>query len=114
MVAPMPTDPPVVPALLRLGLPTMLVLLVQTGVGLAETWFVSFLGTTALTAAAVVFPSYMLMTMMANGGIGGGGAASIARALGAKDRARAEALALPAPVLALALRPLLTPAPSLR
>ncbi len=104
----MSPEPPVVPALLRLGLPTMLVLLVQTGVGLAETWFVSFLGTTALTAAAVVFPSYMLMTMMANGGIGGGVAASIARALGAKDRARAESLAFHALVLALAFGALFT------
>ena len=55
MVAQMQSDSSIVPALLRLGLPTMLVLLVQTGVGLAETWFVSFLGTTALTAAALVF-----------------------------------------------------------
>src|SRR5258706_2886646 len=95
----MTSDPPVLPALLRLGLPTMLVLLVQTGVGLIETWFVSFLGTVALTAAAVVFPSYMLMTMMANGGLGGGVASSIARALGAGDRARAESLAFHALVL---------------
>jgi putative MATE family efflux protein len=98
----MSSDPPVVPALLRLGLPTMLVLLVQTGVGLIETWFVSFLGTTALTAAAVVFPAFMLMTMMANGGIGGGVSSSIARALGAQDRARAESLAFHALVLAFA------------
>jgi hypothetical protein len=93
---------PIVPALLRLGLPTMLVLLVQTGVGVAETWFLSFLGTTALTAATVVFPAYMLMTMMANGGIGGGVASAIARALGAGDRARAESLAFHGLVLALA------------
>src|SRR5580765_6282264 len=97
----MPADPPVVPALLRLGLPTTLVLLVQTGVGLVETWFVSFLGTTALTAAALVFPAYMLMTMMSNGGMGGGVASAVARALGADDKARAEALAFHALVLAL-------------
>ena len=95
-------DPPVVPQLLRLGLPTMLVLFVQTGVGLVETWFVSFLGTTALTAAALVFPAYMLMTMMANGGIGGGVASAVARALGAGDRARAESLAFHGLVLGMA------------
>ena len=98
----MQSDSPIVPALLRLGLPTMLVLLVQTGVGLAETWFVSFLGTTALTAAALVFPAYMLMTMMANGGIGGGVASAIARAIGAGDRARAESFAFHGLVLAVA------------
>lgn len=94
--------------LLRLGLPTMLVLLVQTGVGLAETWFVSFLGTTALTAAALVFPAYMLMTMMANGGIGGGVASAIARSLGAGDLERAESLAFHALLLAVAFGALFT------
>jgi putative MATE family efflux protein len=98
----MPPDAPIIPALLRLGLPTMLVLLVQTGVGVAETWFLSFLGTPALTAASVVFPAYMLMTMMANGGIGGGVSSASARALGAGDRARAESLAFHGIVLALA------------
>jgi putative MATE family efflux protein len=80
----------------------MLVLLVQTGVGLVETWFVSFLGTTALTAAALVFPAFMLMTMMSNGGMGGGVSSAVARALGAGDKARAEALAFHALVLAVA------------
>jgi putative MATE family efflux protein len=93
---------PVIPALLRLGLPTMAVLLVQAGVGVAETWFVSFLGTAALTAAALVFPAYMLMAMMSNGGIGGGVASAIARALGAGDKARADSLAWHGTVLAVA------------
>jgi putative MATE family efflux protein len=104
----MQTDPPIVPSLLRLGLPTMLVLLVQAGVGLAETWFVSFLGTTALTAAALVFPAYMLMTTMANGGIGGGVASAVARALGAGDRRRAESLAYHGFLLAIAFGVLFT------
>jgi putative MATE family efflux protein len=96
----MTSSEPIVPALLRLGLPTMLVLLLQAGVGLLEAWFVSFLGTSALTAAALVFPAYMLMTMMANGGIGGGVASAVARALGAGDRRRAESLAFHGLVLA--------------
>src|SRR5213075_303002 len=108
MVEEMLPDTPIVPALLRLGLPTMLVLLVQTGVGLAETWFVSFLGTTGLTAATVVFPAYMLMTMMANGGIGGGVSSAIARALGAGDRPRAESLAFHGLVLAFGFGALFT------
>jgi putative MATE family efflux protein len=95
-------EPPVVPALLRLGLPTMAVLLLQAGVGVAETWFVSFLGTAALTAAALVFPAYMLMAMMSNGGIGGGVSSAIARSLGAGDTERAESLAWHGAVLAVA------------
>jgi putative MATE family efflux protein len=96
----MPAQPPIVASLLRLGLPTMLVLLIQAGVGVAETWFVSFLGTTALTAATLVFPAYMLMVMMANGGIGGGVSSAVARALGAGDKARARSLAFHGVVLA--------------
>jgi putative MATE family efflux protein len=104
----MSTEPPVVASLLRLGLPTMAVLLVQSGVGVAETWFVSLLGTNALTAAALVFPAYMLMTMMANGGIGGGVASAVARALGAGDRHRAESLAYHGFVLAIGFGALFT------
>ena len=40
-------DGPVLPALLKLALPTVVVLVVQTLVGVAETYFVSFLGTEA-------------------------------------------------------------------
>jgi putative MATE family efflux protein len=98
----MKPDAPVIPALLRLGLPTMAVLLLQAGVGVAETWFVSFLGTTALTAAALVFPAYMLMAMMSNGGLGGGVSSAVARALGAGDADRAESLAWHGAVLAVA------------
>lgn len=95
-------DRKALPALLRLGLPTTVVLLAQTAAALVETWFVSFLGTPALTAAALAFPAYMLMTMMANGGIGGGVSSAIARALGAGDRMRAESLAWHGLVLAVA------------
>jgi hypothetical protein len=42
--------------------------------GQRETYFVSFLGTDALAGVALVFPLFMLMTMMSNGGIGGLGA----------------------------------------
>ena len=43
-----------------------------TLVGVAETYFVSFLGTEALAGVSLVFPIFMLMQMMSNGGIGGG------------------------------------------
>src|SRR5712692_1547876 len=55
--------------MLILAWPTVIVLVVQTFVGVAETYFVSFLGTDALAGVALVFPVFMLMTMMSNGGI---------------------------------------------
>jgi putative MATE family efflux protein len=84
---------PVARQLLRLAWPVLIVLALQTFVGVAETYFVSFLGTEALAGAALVFPVFMLMTMMSNGGIGGGVSSAVARALGAGKRADAEALA---------------------
>lgn len=93
-------DGPVVPTMLRLAVPTTLVLVVQTLVGVAETWFVGFLGTDALAGVALVFPVLMLMQMMANGGIGGGVSSAVARALGAKRHEDAEALLWHAVVLA--------------
>lgn len=88
--------------MLRLALPTTAVLLAQTFVGVAETWFVSHLGTAALAGATLVFPAYMLMQMTANGGMGGGVSSAVARALGARDRRRAEALAFHGLLLAVA------------
>jgi putative MATE family efflux protein len=93
-------DGPILPTLLKLALPTVVVLVVQTLVGVAETYFVSFLGTEAIAGVSLVFPIFMLMQMMSNGGIGGGVASSIARAMGAGKVAEAEALALNALVLA--------------
>jgi len=91
---------PIVATLLRLALPTVVVMVVQTLVGVAETYFVSFLGTDALAGVALVFPVLMLMQMMSNGGIGGGVASAIARALGAGRKDEADALVLNALVLA--------------
>src|SRR5262245_5173157 len=73
---------PILPALLRLAWPMILVLVVQTFVSVAETYFVGHLGTDALAGVVLVFPVLMLMTMMSNGGMGGGTASAIARALG--------------------------------
>jgi putative MATE family efflux protein len=90
----------IVPTLLRLALPTIMVLVVQTMVGVTETYFVGFLGTAALAGTALVFPVLMLMQMMSNGGMGGGVASAVARAIGAGRRADAEALVWHAVVLA--------------
>ncbi|SHN17572.1 MATE family efflux transporter [Roseibium suaedae] len=82
----------IVPTMLRLALPTILVLVVQTLVGVAETYFISFLGTDALAGVTLVFPVLMLMQMMSNGGIGGGVASAVARSLGSERYADASAL----------------------
>jgi putative MATE family efflux protein len=94
---------PPVATMLRFAAPTVIVLIVQTLVGVAETYFVSFLGTQALAGVALVFPALMLMQMMSNGGFGGGVASAVARALGAGRKADAEALLLNALALAVAL-----------
>ena len=91
---------PVAPALARLAWPVLVVLAVQTLVGVAETYFVSSLGTAAVAGVALVFPLFMLMTMMSNGGIGGGVSAAIARAVGGGRARDADALLLHAVVLA--------------
>lgn len=101
---------PIVPLLLTLALPTVVVLAVQTLVGVAETYFVSFLGTDAIAGVALVFPVLMLMQMMSNGGIGGGVASSIARATGAGRKADVDALVTNSFVMAIAFGAVFTAA----
>jgi len=94
------TDP-VMPLMLRLALPVIAVLVLQTMVSVAETFYVSFLGTDALAGVTLVFPVVTLMTMMSAGGIGGGVSSAVARAVGAGRTADADALLLHALVLAI-------------
>jgi putative MATE family efflux protein len=91
---------PILPTLLKLALPTVTVLVAQTAVNIAEAWYVGFLGTDALAGAALVFPIFMLMTMMSNGGLGSGVGSSVARAIGAGRRDDADALLFHAIVVA--------------
>ena len=93
---------PILRTIVQLALPTIVVLIMQTLVGVAEIYFISFLGTTAVAGVTLVFPLLMLMTMMSNGGIGGGVASAIGRALGAERKDDADTLVLHAFVLALA------------
>src|SRR6478752_10766157 len=78
---------PIVSTLVKMALPTIGVMVAQTAVGVAETYYVGFLGTDALAGVALVFPIFMLMTMMSNGGLGSGVASSVARAVGAGRKA---------------------------
>ena len=83
-------------------------MIVQTFVAIAETFFFGRLGTDALAGFALVFPFMMLMQMMAAGGMGGGVAAAMARALGGKRIEDARALVLHALVLGLGFALLFT------
>jgi putative MATE family efflux protein len=85
-------DGPIVETLLRLAAPNVLVMIVQSAVGLIEIYFVGKLGTDALAGVSLVFPVVMLMQMMSAGAMGGGISSAIARALGAGRRADANAL----------------------
>ncbi len=96
-------EAPIARTLVRLAAPNILVMLVQAGVGLIETWFVGRLGTAALAGMALAFPPVMLMQMMSAGAVGGGISSAVARALGAGRRDDADRLALHAAVVALAL-----------
>src|SRR6201996_2767560 len=91
----------VLPTLVKLALPTMVVLVAQTAVNVAEAYYVGFLGTDALAGVALVFPVFMMMTMMSNGGIGSGVASSVARAVGAGRKDDADALVFHAVILAI-------------
>ncbi len=67
-------------------------MLAQASTGLIETWWVSRLGTDALTGMALVFPGFMMMAMLSAGAVGGGISSAVARALGGGRRADADAL----------------------
>jgi Na+-driven multidrug efflux pump len=99
---------PVLPTLMKLALPTVVVLLAQTAVNIAEAYYVGFLGTDALAGVALVFPVFMLMTMMSNGGIGRDVSAAVARAIGAARKEDANALVLHAIILGIAAGALFT------
>jgi putative MATE family efflux protein len=99
---------PVVATLLGLALPTVGVLLAQTAVNIAEAYYVGFLGTDALAGVALVFPIFMLMMTMSNGGLGSGVASAVARAIGAGNQEDADALVLHAVVLAVIVGALFT------
>ena len=94
---------PIGKSLLRLALPTMVVLIAQTLAGTIETYYVGFLGTSALVGVTLVFPIVMLMTMMSAGGIGGGVASAVSRSIGAGRRDEATAVVAHAVVLAIVL-----------
>jgi putative MATE family efflux protein len=92
-------EAPVLPLLLRLAWPNVVVMVAQASVGLIETWWVSRLGTDALTGMALVFPGFMLMQMISGGAVGGGISSAVSRVLGAGRRGDADALVMHAVIV---------------
>ncbi|HEX3969718.1 MAG TPA: MATE family efflux transporter [Stellaceae bacterium] len=95
-------EAPIGPTLLRLALPNVIVMVVQSCIGLIETYFVAKLGTDALAGISLVFPVLMLIQMVSAGAIGGGILSAIARALGSGKREEANGLVWHAVAIALA------------
>ncbi len=101
-------EDPVTPTLLRLAAPTVLVMVLQAGVTTLDAVFVGWLGPAALAGVSLVYPLVMLMQTMSAGGMGGGVASAVARALGAGRRVEAQALAVHAVLIAFAFAALFT------
>ena len=96
-------EAPIGPTLLRLALPNVVVMVVQSAIGLIETYFVGKLGTDALAGMALVFPLLMLIQMVSAGAMGGGILSAVARALGSDRRDDANRLVWHAVAIAIGL-----------
>jgi putative MATE family efflux protein len=96
-------EAPIAPTLLRLAAPNVVVMAVQVVVSAGEAYFVGWLGADALAGASLAFPLIMLMQTMSAGGMGGGVASAIARALGGGRRGDADALVAHAVVISLVM-----------
>jgi putative MATE family efflux protein len=101
-------EAPILPTLLRLAAPNVVVVTVQAASSTVDAFFVGRLGAEVLAGVSLVFPAWMLMVTMSAGGIGGGIASAVARALGGGRRAEADALVAHALAIGLALSAIFT------
>lgn len=80
-------------AIIKLAVPMVVAMSVQTIYQLVDTFWVSGLGADALAAMGFVFPFYFISMALSNGlGIGGG--AAISRKIGARDKVGADNVAV--------------------
>src|SRR5262249_32731645 len=96
-------DGAIAPTLVRLAAPTVLVMTMQAAITTLDGYFIGWLGPEALAGVSLVFPLVMLMQTMSAGGMGGGVASAVARALGARRREDADALVSHALVIAVGM-----------
>ena len=101
-------DGAIVPTLLRLAAPNVAVMMLQAVLTTADAFWVGRLGPDALAGVSLVFPLVMLMQTMSAGGMGGGVASAVARALGSGRREDASALVVHAVIIALVMGALFT------
>ena len=99
---------PIAPTLLRLAAPNVAVMMMQALLTTADAYWVGHLGPDALAGVSLVFPIVMLMQTMSAGGMGGGVASAVARALGAGRRHDANALVMHAVVISVVMGGLFT------
>src|SRR5574344_1295684 len=85
------TQTPVSSLIPRLAVPTIVSMLVSSIYNMADTYFVSQIGTSASAAVGVVF-SIMAIIQAVGFTIGMGGGILTSRSLGAKDKDRADTL----------------------
>ncbi len=93
----------ILPTLLRLALPTILVMVVQISVSFAEAFFVKSLGSEAQAAITYSFYPIVLMNGMSGAAMGGAIASAVARALGAGRREDAERVVFHALAIAIGM-----------
>src|SRR2546427_5288869 len=93
-------EAPILTTLLGLAAPNVVVITVQAAINVLEAVYVGWLGRDALAGIALVFPLVMLMQTMSAGGMGGGIASAVARALGGGPRRGAHPPLGAAPPLA--------------
>jgi putative MATE family efflux protein len=101
-------EAPIVPTLLRLAAPNIAVMVLNASVNAVDAFFVSGLGPEALAGVSLAFPLMMLMQTMSAGGMGGGVASAMARALGAGRHQDANAMVVHALMIALAMAAIFT------
>lgn len=99
---------PIVSTLLRLAGPNWVVMVTLAAVSMIDIFFVARLGVDALTGVSMTFPMLMLMQTMAAGGMGGGVASAVARAIGAGQQDSVSDVAAQALVVALGMSALFT------
>jgi putative MATE family efflux protein len=79
-------------AVIKLSIPMIIAMLVQTAYNLADAIWVAGLGADALAAIGFVFPIYFMAMGLANG-LGVGGGSAISRRIGAGDKKGADSTA---------------------
>lgn len=94
-------------AVVKLSIPLIVAMSVQTIYSLTDTFWVAGLGADSLAAVGFAFPFFVIQ-MALTGGLGVGGAAAISRRIGAKDKEGVDNVAVHTFVIMFALTVVLT------